>query len=68
MSYYTNLNLQDLKKKPKYLVTFTVGINQKKNIDAAVKKVLKCVIHCISFFIDLIFYNTEASSYILVVL
>lgn len=31
--------MQDLKKKPKYLVTFTVGINQKKNIDAAVKKV-----------------------------
>ncbi|XP_004291706.1 PREDICTED: uncharacterized protein LOC101295012 isoform X1 [Fragaria vesca subsp. vesca] len=29
---------EDLKMKPKYLVTFTVGINQKKNIDAAVKK------------------------------
>ncbi|XP_073150616.1 uncharacterized protein [Henckelia pumila] len=29
---------KDLKKKPKYLVTFTVGLNQKNNIDAAVKK------------------------------
>ncbi|KAH0665149.1 hypothetical protein KY285_026355 [Solanum tuberosum] len=29
---------QDLIKKPKYLVTFTVGLNQKDNIDAAVKK------------------------------
>lgn len=29
---------EDLKKKPKYLVTFTVGYNQRKNIDAAVKK------------------------------
>ncbi|KAL8516003.1 hypothetical protein ACS0TY_014614 [Phlomoides rotata] len=29
---------EDLKRKPKYLVTFTVGFNQKKNIDAAVKK------------------------------
>lgn len=32
--------LQDLTIKPKYLVTFTVGYAQKKNIDAAVKKVL----------------------------
>lgn len=32
-------NVQDLKKKPKYLVTFTVGLDQKNNIDAAVKKV-----------------------------
>lgn len=30
---------QDLKTKPKYLLTFTVGYKQKKNIDAAVKKV-----------------------------
>ncbi|KAL6577387.1 hypothetical protein OROMI_011663 [Orobanche minor] len=30
--------IYDLKKKPKYLVTFTVGLNQKNNIDAAVKK------------------------------
>lgn len=30
---------QDLTKKPKYLVTFTVGLDQKYNIDAAVKKV-----------------------------
>ncbi|XP_052197816.1 uncharacterized protein LOC127804823 [Diospyros lotus] len=29
---------EDLKKKPKYLVTFTVGWDQKNNIDAAVKK------------------------------
>ncbi|KZV47192.1 hypothetical protein F511_05243 [Dorcoceras hygrometricum] len=29
---------KDLKRKPKYLVTFTVGLNQKNNIDAAVKK------------------------------
>ncbi|XVE59085.1 hypothetical protein DITRI_Ditri05aG0016700 [Diplodiscus trichospermus] len=28
----------DLKKKPRYLVTFTVGINQMNNIDACVKK------------------------------
>ena len=32
-------HVQDLAIKPKYLVTFTVGIDQKKNIDAAVKKV-----------------------------
>lgn len=29
---------EDLKNKPKYLVTFTVGVNQKKNINAAVNK------------------------------
>ncbi|KAJ9554380.1 hypothetical protein OSB04_018425 [Centaurea solstitialis] len=29
---------EDLKIKPKYLVTFTVGYNQKDNIDQAVKK------------------------------
>ncbi|CAN4119313.1 unnamed protein product [Withania somnifera] len=29
---------EDLTKKPKYLVTFTVGLDQKYNIDAAVKK------------------------------
>ncbi|KAF9594809.1 hypothetical protein IFM89_034792 [Coptis chinensis] len=29
---------EDLKTRPKYLVTFTVGFNQKNNIDAAVKK------------------------------
>lgn len=34
--------LQDLTSKPKYLVTFTVGYDQKKNIDAAVKKVSVC--------------------------
>lgn len=31
--------MQDLTTKPRYLVTFTVGFDQKKNIDAAVKKV-----------------------------
>ncbi|CBI33098.3 unnamed protein product, partial [Vitis vinifera] len=29
---------KDLTIKPKYLVTFTVGCDQKKNVDAAVKK------------------------------
>ncbi|MBA0828687.1 hypothetical protein Goarm_013332, partial [Gossypium armourianum] len=29
---------EDLTSTPKYLVTFTVGYNQRKNIDAAVKK------------------------------
>ncbi|KAK1398422.1 Zinc finger protein with KRAB and SCAN domains 5 like [Heracleum sosnowskyi] len=29
---------EDIKKKPKYLVTFTVGFDQRNNIDAAVKK------------------------------
>ncbi|GKV23004.1 hypothetical protein SLEP1_g32797 [Rubroshorea leprosula] len=29
---------EDLTNKPKYLVTFTVGYDQRKNIDAAVKK------------------------------
>ncbi|GKV08314.1 hypothetical protein SLEP1_g19963 [Rubroshorea leprosula] len=29
---------EDLKKKPKYLVTFTVGLDQRRNIDACVKK------------------------------
>lgn len=29
---------EDLTVEPKYLVTFTVGYNQKQNIDAAVKK------------------------------
>lgn len=30
---------QDLTSEPRYLVTFTVGIGQKANINAAVKKV-----------------------------
>jgi hypothetical protein len=33
--------MQDLKKKPKYLLTFTVGLDQRNNINAAVKKVIK---------------------------
>ncbi|XP_020245165.1 uncharacterized protein LOC109823291, partial [Asparagus officinalis] len=32
---------QDLKAKPKYLVTFTVGFDQWKNIEAAIKKFSK---------------------------
>lgn len=35
------MEFQDLTKKPKYLVTFTVGLAQKNNIDACVKKVRK---------------------------
>lgn len=35
----TNWHFQDLEVIPKYLVAFTVGDNQKKNIDACVKKV-----------------------------
>lgn len=31
--------MKDLPMKPRYLVTFTVSYNQKKNVDAAVKKV-----------------------------
>ncbi|KAL2965497.1 hypothetical protein AAZX31_16G064500 [Glycine max] len=31
-------HLQDLRIKLKYLVTFTLGLDQKDNIDAAVKK------------------------------
>lgn len=31
--------MQDLAATPKYLVTFTVGYNQKNNIDAAIRKV-----------------------------
>ncbi|KAG6415381.1 hypothetical protein SASPL_122792 [Salvia splendens] len=30
--------MPDLKRKPKYLVTFTVGLNQRNNINQAVKK------------------------------
>lgn len=33
-------HLQDLRIKLKYLVTFTLGLDQKDNIDAAVKKVI----------------------------
>ncbi|KAG2663284.1 hypothetical protein I3760_16G021200 [Carya illinoinensis] len=35
---YLRAQVQDLKKKPKYLVTFTVGLDQRNNIDEAVKK------------------------------
>lgn len=34
------VDMQDLIIKPRYLVTFTVGLKQKSNIDAAVKKVV----------------------------
>lgn len=37
--YRMFLNLQDLTKKPKYLLTITVGYNQRLNVDAMVKKV-----------------------------
>lgn len=46
-----------MKKKPKYLVTFTVGFEQRNNINAAVKKVLKLlsfplhVVSIIRFFV-----------------
>lgn len=33
------IDVKDLPIKPRYLVTFTVGYEQRKNIDAAVKKV-----------------------------
>lgn len=33
-------DVQDLPFKPKYLVTFTVGYDQKNNINAAVQKVI----------------------------
>lgn len=40
--WYGNNNLlQDLKKKPKYLVTFTVGLEQRNHINGVVKKVLR---------------------------
>lgn len=35
----SSIDLQDLIIKPRYLVCFTVGYEQKNNIDAAVKKV-----------------------------
>jgi hypothetical protein len=49
--------LQDLTLKPKYLVTFTVGYDMKKNIDAAVKKVSFLVSFslCLSVLIDVPF-------------
>ena len=36
---WSSWHLQDLKSKPQYLVTFTVGYDQRMNIDTAVKKV-----------------------------
>ncbi|CAN8247250.1 unnamed protein product [Cochlearia groenlandica] len=45
---------EDLQKKPKYLVTFTVGLEQRNHINTVVKKVLQythvLVIICICFF------------------
>lgn len=35
----SSIDLQDLIIKPRYLVCFTVGYEQKNNIDVAVKKV-----------------------------
>ncbi|GMP41292.1 hypothetical protein CsSME_00011448 [Camellia sinensis var. sinensis] len=44
----------DLTMKPKYLVTFTVGLDQRNNIDAAVKKVTQMdhFIICIIFMVE----------------
>ncbi|XP_068665344.1 uncharacterized protein [Aristolochia californica] len=48
---------EDLTIKPKYLVTFTVGYDQKKNIDAAVKKFSE------NFFIMLFHYDGRTSEW-----
>lgn len=48
---------EDLTIKPKYLVTFTVGYDQKKNIDAAVKKFSE------NFTILLFHYDGRASEW-----
>ncbi|XP_017975929.1 PREDICTED: uncharacterized protein LOC18600856 isoform X2 [Theobroma cacao] len=48
---------EDLTIKPKYLVTFTVGISQKYNIDAAVKKFSE------NFTIMLFHYDGQASAW-----
>lgn len=38
--WYVLFYYQDIRKKPKYLVTFTVGLAQEENINKAVKKVM----------------------------
>lgn len=48
---------EDLTTKPRYLVTFTVGFDQKKNIDAAVKKFSE------NFTIVLFHYDGRASEW-----
>lgn len=48
---------EDLASKPKYLVTFTVGYNQRENIDAAVKKFSE------NFTIVLFHYDGRASEW-----
>ncbi|XP_057776795.1 uncharacterized protein LOC130995508 [Salvia miltiorrhiza] len=48
---------EDLASKPKYLVTFTVGYGQRKNIDAAVKKFSK------NFTIVLFHYDGRTSEW-----
>ncbi|KAG2673966.1 hypothetical protein I3760_13G113900 [Carya illinoinensis] len=48
---------EDLKKKPKYLVTFTVGLDQRNNIDAAVKKFSE------DFMIMLFHYDGQTSEW-----
>ncbi|XP_021299046.1 uncharacterized protein LOC110427774 [Herrania umbratica] len=48
---------EDLSIKPKYLVTFTVGISQKYNIDAAVRKFSE------NFTIMLFHYDGQASAW-----
>ncbi|MCL7045719.1 hypothetical protein MKW94_018431 [Papaver nudicaule] len=48
---------EDLAMKPKYLVTFTVGLSQKSNIDAAIKKFSE------SFTIMLFHYDGQTSEW-----
>ncbi|XP_027346494.1 uncharacterized protein LOC113858182 [Abrus precatorius] len=48
---------QDLSIKPKYLVTFTVGLEQKDNIDAAIKKFSE------NFTVVLFHYDGRASEW-----
>ena len=53
------LNLQDLKKKPKYLVVFTVGLDQRKNIDESVKKVIHMSHSIIFIYLFWLFLDIE---------
>lgn len=58
--------MQDLEKKPKYLLTITVGLDQRQNVDRMVKKVyINGPFH--SFFLSLThfyFGDTEVLVYI----
>ena len=58
--------MQDLPIIPRYLVTFTVGYDQKKNIDAAVKKVGILLLLVFFFFAKillLLFANVNSCPY-----